>query len=71
MIVGDIVRLKSGHHLNELIKGNCYITGIVKYSDRRTRYHITDSCRNMTWVYSEELDLVSYLRDGLLNELFK
>ena len=66
---GDIVRLKSDHYLCALIKGNCHITEVIKYSSRKTRYHITNSEDCMTWVYLEELDLVSDLRNQKLEKL--
>ena len=71
MKVGDIVRLKPEHHLNEFIKGDCYITQVIKYSyrHRKTRYHIKNNEDCMTWVHLEELDLVSDLRNQKLKEL--
>jgi hypothetical protein len=67
---GDIVRLKPDHHLIQFIKGDCRITDVVKYSSRRkTRYHIKNSEDCMTWVYLEELDLVSDLRDQIITSL--
>ena len=79
MNVGDIVRLKSEHHLSEFIKGGCFITQIVKYSykHRKTRYHIKTIQSNdnetykpsMTWVHLEELDLVSDLRNQKLKSI--
>ena len=66
---GDIVRLKTDHYLCPLIKGNCHITEVIKYSSRKTRYHITNSEGCMTWVYVEELDLVSDLRNQKLEKL--
>ena len=69
MRVGDIVRLKSEHYLNQLIKGDCSITQVVKYSNkhRKTRYHIKNNEDCMTWVYLEEIDLISDLRDQRLS----
>lgn len=71
MKVGDIVRLKPEHHLNEFIKGDCYITQVIKYSyrHRKTRYHIKNNEDHMTWVHLDELDLVSYLRNQRLESL--
>ena len=71
MKVGDIVRLKPEHHLNEFIKGDCLITQVVKYSfkHRKTRYHIKNNEDHMTWVHLEELDLVSDLRNQRLESL--
>jgi hypothetical protein len=71
MKVGDIVRLKPEHHLTEFIKGDCYITQVIKYSyrHRKTRYHIKNNEDCMTWVHLEELDLVSDLRNQKLKEL--
>ena len=71
MKVGDIVRLKSDHHLNEFIKGDCYITQVVKYNfkHRKTRYHIKNNEDCMTWVHLDELDLVSDLRNQKLEKL--
>jgi hypothetical protein len=66
---GDIVRLKPDHYLCALIKGNCHITEVIKYSSRKTRYHITNSEGDMTWVHLEELDLVSDLRNQKLEKL--
>jgi hypothetical protein len=66
---GDIVRLKPDHHLIQFIKGDCRITDVVKYSSRKTRYHIKNSEDCMTWVYLEELDLVSDLRNQVLDQL--
>lgn len=68
---GDIVRLKPHHHLIQFIKGDCRITDVVKYSyrHRKTRYHIKNSEECMTWVYLDEIDLVSDLRDQVLNQL--
>lgn len=66
---GDIVRLKTDHHLSEFIKGDCRITEVRNYLDRKTRYHIKNKFGCMTWVYLEDLDLVSDLRDGVLNQL--
>lgn len=66
--VGDLVRLKPDHVLNEFIKGDCIITDVVKYNfkHRKTRYHIVNLEDCMTWVYYEELDLVSCIRDQKL-----
>jgi hypothetical protein len=71
MIVGDIVRLKPDHHLSKFIKGNCYITQVVKYrnKNRKTRYHIKSPEDHMTWVHLEELDLISDLRNQVLDQL--
>lgn len=79
MKVGDIVRLKTEHHLCEFIKGDCYITEVVKYkfNHRKTRYHIKTIKSNdinvykpsMTWVHLEELDLVSDIREEKLKKL--
>jgi hypothetical protein len=71
MTVGDIVRLKEGHHLVEFIKGDCRITQVMKYTfkHRKTRYHIKNSEDCMTWVHLEELDLVSDLRSQKLEKL--
>jgi hypothetical protein len=71
MKVGDIVRLKPEHHLNEFIKGDCYITQVIKYSyrHRKTRYHIKNNEDCMTWVHLEDLDLVSDLRNQRLESL--
>lgn len=71
MKVGYIVRLKDDHHLREFIKGNCHITQVVQYSNkhRKTRYHIKNREDCMTWVYLEELDLVSDLRNQKLEKL--
>lgn len=71
MKVGDIVRLKPEHHLNEFIKGDCYITQVIKYSyrHRKTRYHIKNNEDHMTWVHLEDLDLVSDLRNQRLESL--
>lgn len=71
MKAGDIVRLKSDHHLVEFIKGDCYITEVIQYSNkhRKTRYHIKNSEDCMTWVNLEELDLVSDLRNQKLEKL--
>ena len=71
MNIGDIVRLKSDHHLVEFIKGDCYITEVIQYSNkhRKTRYHIKNSEDCMTWVNLEELDLVSDLRNQKLEKL--
>lgn len=68
---GDIVRLKPHHHLRHFIEGDCYITEVVKYnySNRETRYHIKNKLDCMTWVYSDEIDLVSDLRNQLLDQL--
>ena len=69
MRVGDIVRLKSEHYLNQFIKGDCSITQVVKYNNkhRRTRYHIKNSQDCMIWVYLQEIDLISDLRDQRLS----
>ena len=69
MNVGYIVRLKPEHYLNQFIKGDCSITQVVKYSNkhRKTRYHIKNSEDCMTWVYLEEIDLISDLRDQRLS----
>lgn len=71
MKVGDIVRLKSDHHLVEFIKGDCYITEVIQYSNqhRKTRYHIKNNEDCMTWVHLEELDLVSDLRNQKLEKI--
>ena len=71
MRIGDIVRLKEGHHLVEFIKGDCQITQVVKYNfkHRKTRYHINNNEDCMTWVHLEELDLVSDLRNQKLEKL--
>ena len=71
MRVGDIVRLKPEHHLNEFIKGDCLITQVVKYNfkHRKTRYHIKNNEDHMTWVHLEDLDLVSDLRNQRLESL--
>lgn len=69
MNVGYIVRLKPEHYLNQFIKGDCSITQVVKYSNkhRKTRYHIKNNEDCMTWVYLEEIDLISDLRDQRLS----
>lgn len=71
MKVGDIVRLKPEHHLNQFIKGDCIITQIAQYNNkhRKTRYHIKNNQDCMTWVHIEELDLLSDLRDQRLSEI--
>lgn len=71
MNVGDIVRLKNGHHISQFIKGECKITQVVKYNNRhrKTRYHIKNNEDHMTWVHMEELDLVSDLRNQKLEKL--
>ena len=71
MKVGDIVRLKSDHHLTEFIKGDCLITQVAQYSNknRKTRYHIKNGEDCMTWAHIEELDLVSDLRNQKLEIL--
>ena len=71
MKVGDIVRLKPENHLNEFIKGDCYITQVIKYSyrHRKTRYHIKNNEDCMTWAHLEDLDLVSDLRNQRLESL--
>jgi hypothetical protein len=66
---GDIVRLKPDHHLIQFIKGNCHITEVINSTIRKTRYHIKNSEDCMTWVYLEELDLVSDLRNQVLDQL--
>jgi hypothetical protein len=69
---GDIVRLKPNHHICQFIEGDCRITEVRQYtkrSGRKTRYHITNKLDHMTWVYADELDLVSDLRDQVLNQL--
>jgi hypothetical protein len=69
---GDIVRLKPNHHIGQFIEGDCRITEVRQYtkrSGRKTRYHITNKLDHMTWVYADELDLVSDLRDQVLNQL--
>lgn len=69
--IGDIVRLKTDHHLCEFIKGDCLITQVVQYSNkhRKTRYHIKNVEDCMTWAHLEELDLVSDLRNQKLEKL--
>jgi hypothetical protein len=71
MKVGDIVRLKPEHHLKEFIKGDCFITQVVKYSNRhrKTRYHIKNAKDCMTGVHIEELDLISDLRNQRLESI--
>lgn len=74
MRVGDIVRLKPEHYLNEFIKGDCRITQVIKgrttrYQGRKTRYHIKNNGDRMTWVHLEDLDLVSDLRNQRLESL--
>lgn len=71
MKVGDIVRLKPKHPLKVFIKGDCIITQVVQYSNknRKTRYHIKNREDCMSWVYLEELDLVSDLRNQKLEKL--
>jgi len=71
MKAGDIVRLKSEHHLIEFIKGDCVITEVVTYNNkhRKTRYHIKNGEDCMSWVHLEELDLVSDLRNPKLESL--
>jgi hypothetical protein len=71
MRVGDIVKLKPEHFLNEFIKGNCVITEVQKYSNkhRKTRYHIKNAEDCMTWVNLDEVDMVSNLREQRLQKL--
>ena len=71
MKVGDIVRLKSDHHLVEFIKGDCIITEVRMFNNkhRKTRYHIKNSNDCMTWVNIDELDLVSDLRNQKFEKL--
>lgn len=69
---GDIVRLKPHHHLGQFIEGDCRITDVCQYtkrSGRKTRYHIKNKLDHMTWVYADEIDLVSDLRNQLLDQL--
>jgi hypothetical protein len=70
MKVGDMVRIKPGHNLCEFIKGDCVITEVRKFNNRRrTRYHIKNREDCMSWVYLEELDLVSDLRNQKLESI--
>ena len=73
MKVGDIVRLKSGHHLQEFIQGNCIVDDIILNfrNPSSGKYHIKTlngkDC--MTWVYSWDVEMVSDLRQQTLEKL--
>ena len=77
MKVGDIVRLKSGHSLEEFIKGNCIIDDIINSINPsaecmpRHRYHIKtlDGKDCMTWVHIWEIEMVSDVRQQKLEKL--
>ena len=66
MKVGDIVRLKKGHHLEEFIQGNCIVDDLI-YG----RYHIKtlDGKNCMTWVFNDEVISVSEIRQQTLEKL--
>jgi hypothetical protein len=74
MNIGDIVKLKSDNHLSELLPGNFIIREVREFGilmHKRTRYHIIsmDGKGSMTWVYDEEVEMVSNLRDQKLEKL--
>ena len=66
---GDIVKIKPEIDLSEIITSNCIVDDIViRY--KKKRYHIkslTDD--KMTWVYENEVDMVSNIRDQKLKQL--
>ena len=70
MKVGDIVRLKRGHHLQEFIQGNCIVDD-HNHNSYYVKYHIKtlDGKNCMTWVYSWEVEMVSDLRQQTLEKL--
>jgi hypothetical protein len=66
---GDIVKIKSEIDLSEIITGSCIVDDIViRY--KKTRYHIKSLIDDkMTWVYEDEVDMVSNIRDQKLKQL--
>ncbi len=71
MKIGDIVRIKSENDISGLIPGNCIIDDISESKTRRKkRYHIKSLTEDkMTWVYEREVDMVSDLRNQVLEKL--
>ena len=71
MKIGDIVKLKVENDISRFIPGNCIIDDISKPRTRRkVRYHIRSLTEDkMTWVYEGEVDMVSDLRNQVLEKL--
>ncbi len=71
MKIGDIVRIKSENDISGLIPGNRIIDDISKPRTRRkVRYHIKSLTEDkMTWVYETEVDMISNLRNQVLEKL--
>ncbi len=71
MKIGDIVKLKVENDISGFIPGNCIIDDISESKTRRkTRYHIKSLTEDkMTWVYEGEVDMVSDLRNQVLEKL--
>ena len=69
MKVGDIVRLKPGHQLEQLIEGNCVIVMILEVEKYVRRYHITPTDGKGFWVFNDEVISVSEIREEKLNKL--
>jgi hypothetical protein len=71
MKIGDIVKLKVENDISRFIPGNCIIDDISQSKTRRkVRYHIKSLTEDkMTWVYEGEVDMVSDLRNQVLEKL--
>jgi hypothetical protein len=69
--IGDIVRIKMENDISQLIPGNCIIDDISESKTRRKkRYHIRSLTEDkMTWVYESEVDMISNLRNQVLEKL--
>ncbi len=71
MKIGDIVRIKVEKDISRFIPGNCIIDDISQSRTRRKRrYHIRSLTEDkMTWVYEGEVDMISNLRNQVLEKL--
>jgi hypothetical protein len=75
MKIGDIVEIKSDHHLKEFFPGACVVLEIAfKERPLRQRMFIStlaekEGERNLTWVYDDELLTKSERRDSILKSI--
>lgn len=71
---GDIVRLKSDHHLYSVFYDNCIIFQVMKFpisKKKETKYHIRTITGELkwAWVRESELDRISDIRNDKLSKL--
>ena len=77
MKIGDIVEIKSDHHLKEFFPGACVVLKLQSKGRPlffRERIFIStlaekEGERNLTWVYEDELLTKSERRDSILKSI--